>query len=706
MAYTKFQLTAPQVEDANGNPLVGGSISAYVWDTSTPLAMYTSSAGAGSATSFTFNSLGNPQTIGGTACDIFLDTAYAYKLIIRDSASTQVGPTLGPIYPGGVQGSVSFDSLEDVRASSTSHNYIETLSAIEGGNVGGAKLYNNGTTGTPTTAGNEFSALAAGTFFNASGVGYSLRADQSVTPYMLGALGDDSSDDTASVEFSISGGVIADLYEGVYVNHAITSTEPGGIRAVNVDAVLKNTTPDEGVLIFQDNGTDRPERPFVHGVRFLGSPTDTTDDYASLKFKGADYAQAIGNLFEEPYVGFAIDYGSATLGPYSGSPSGVGYEQQPERQSYSSVAAFNDVKNGAYMGFEVFASVFGRLIGNGVNNESDSGSHAYRVVGFPGMYSKYNVVLGNQGHNTLHGLSLQRASKANILDGFTFSSIGSVGFHQTLNSTDDADFTRLNRIGGIVDGCLYGAWLVNPMYNSINVQVDGATTRGVWLDADGGGYGSAKSNNLDAIVINSAYGASIEASHTIARVNLDECGTTGLRIQGDYNIVDVISDNPSQTSADNGLVIAGNFNIVRFIGTNNSNSIDVTVSGSDNILTLHTNKGLSVSGSRNRLIGTAGSLTVSGSNNNFSGMNGCGGGGVSSQTTDVNGRLTITLTPSVPSGRRLCPTVCVETTTETWYAEIYSVNSAGSSFVVRIRNDNGSPVASTAVTVVYNYVCV
>lgn len=99
MAYVKAQLTIPQIEDANGNPASGYTISSYVWDTNTPLAMYTSSAGAGSATSFTLNSLGQPQTGGGTAVDVFLDTSAVYKFIIRDSLGSQVGATIGPVYP-------------------------------------------------------------------------------------------------------------------------------------------------------------------------------------------------------------------------------------------------------------------------------------------------------------------------------------------------------------------------------------------------------------------------------------------------------------------------------------------------------------------------------------------------------------------------------------------------------------------------------
>mgnify|MGYP000610342184 CR=1 FL=1 len=97
MPYAKAQLSVPQLEDANGNPASGYTISSYIWDTSTPTPMYTSSAGAGSATSFTLNSLGQPQSAGGTAVDIFLDTDVTYKFIIRDAGNQPVGPTIGPI---------------------------------------------------------------------------------------------------------------------------------------------------------------------------------------------------------------------------------------------------------------------------------------------------------------------------------------------------------------------------------------------------------------------------------------------------------------------------------------------------------------------------------------------------------------------------------------------------------------------------------
>lgn len=204
MAFVKYQLTAPQVEDANGDPLVGGSITAYLWDTSTPTPMYTNAAGDGADTSFTLNTLGNPQTDAGTAIDIFLDTAITYKFIIRDSAGTQVGPTIGPVYPAGGSGQTAeFASLEEFRASSFSGSEAVILAANAGTTTGRMILKATGTSaGTPTLTAARFTALAGGEIINAGGYGFALAAGQTITPYVFGFA--ESSDETTSIALAIS----------------------------------------------------------------------------------------------------------------------------------------------------------------------------------------------------------------------------------------------------------------------------------------------------------------------------------------------------------------------------------------------------------------------------------------------------------------------------------------------------------------------
>lgn len=206
MAYVKADTWVLQQIAATGLPLVGGVLYAYIWDTSTPLAMYTNSAGSGSATSFALNSLGMPQSAGGTAIDIYLDDAYVYKFILRDSDGVAVGPTIGPVYPSGGNGLTgTMTSMEALRASSVSFDYIETVAFYEDGTTGAAKLYRDGT-GTPTGSGAAViaAALAAGTFCNAAGVCYKLRIDQRISPSLFGAKGDyngsSGNDDTVHIQ--------------------------------------------------------------------------------------------------------------------------------------------------------------------------------------------------------------------------------------------------------------------------------------------------------------------------------------------------------------------------------------------------------------------------------------------------------------------------------------------------------------------------
>lgn len=98
---------------------------------------------------------------------------------------------------------VRYASMEAVRLSTTSHDYIETSAFYAGGTTGGAKLYRDGT-GTPTGSGAAViaAALAAGTFCNAAGVCYKLRTDQEITLYTFGFSA--ASDETDSVLAAIT----------------------------------------------------------------------------------------------------------------------------------------------------------------------------------------------------------------------------------------------------------------------------------------------------------------------------------------------------------------------------------------------------------------------------------------------------------------------------------------------------------------------
>jgi hypothetical protein len=78
-----------QAVDANGSPLVGGTIEFYLSGTTTPANLFSDSAGTSIGTSVTLNSLGYPAS-GGNVVTLFRNTAVNYKLI----AKTALGVTI------------------------------------------------------------------------------------------------------------------------------------------------------------------------------------------------------------------------------------------------------------------------------------------------------------------------------------------------------------------------------------------------------------------------------------------------------------------------------------------------------------------------------------------------------------------------------------------------------------------------------------
>jgi len=101
MAYRLAPDTFTQIMTTTGVPAAGCTLESYIFNTSTPSAMYTDSSGTSLGTSCTLNSRGAPQTGGGTEVSIFLDTTVTagYKFILKDSGGATVRTYSGPIFP-------------------------------------------------------------------------------------------------------------------------------------------------------------------------------------------------------------------------------------------------------------------------------------------------------------------------------------------------------------------------------------------------------------------------------------------------------------------------------------------------------------------------------------------------------------------------------------------------------------------------------
>lgn len=206
MSYLLGEPTVQQYFDANGDPLASGTIEFYLAGTSTPTPIYSDSAGTSLGTSVTLNSIGAPQSGGGTAVALFFDTNIIYKIARKDSAGTAIAPTIEPFYPDGIVGvSVEPSFSEAYAASHISIDSITTVSFFpswEGtttGPKGGATYHRDGTTGTASTAYSDNSG-----FYDTNGDGFSLAKDGEFNVYQFGGVDDDSTINTTPVQNALN----------------------------------------------------------------------------------------------------------------------------------------------------------------------------------------------------------------------------------------------------------------------------------------------------------------------------------------------------------------------------------------------------------------------------------------------------------------------------------------------------------------------
>ena len=141
MAYVPLINLVPQFFDNVGNPLVGGTLNAYVAGTSTPTNMFADDTGTVAGTSITLDSRGEPTTIKL----IWLDDAVNYKFILKDSAGSTIW-TEDNIVPSAVtDGSITSNKLANssVTNSKIASNAV-TAAKINDGAVTASKMANSG----------------------------------------------------------------------------------------------------------------------------------------------------------------------------------------------------------------------------------------------------------------------------------------------------------------------------------------------------------------------------------------------------------------------------------------------------------------------------------------------------------------------------------------------------------------------------------
>lgn len=141
MAYVPLINLVPQFFDNLGDPLVGGTLNAYVAGTSTPTNMFADNAGTVAGTSVTLDSRGEPTTIKL----IWLDDTVTYKFILKDSTGSTIW-TEDNIVPSAVtDGSITSSKLANGAViSSKIADSAVTTSKISNASITPEKLISSG----------------------------------------------------------------------------------------------------------------------------------------------------------------------------------------------------------------------------------------------------------------------------------------------------------------------------------------------------------------------------------------------------------------------------------------------------------------------------------------------------------------------------------------------------------------------------------
>lgn len=285
---------------------------------------------------------------------------------------------------------VQYGSMEAVRLSTTSYDYIETTSFYAGGSTGGAKLYRDGT-GTPTGSGAAViaAALAAGTFCNAAGVCYKLRRDQDKTPSIFGATG--GADDAAFLQaWATFGG---DLEMDRDYNSSATLTISVARTTINGRA-FKLTIDDAAVTGITINA----QGVIIHGLWAWGTDTSTPSiDMITVNGSAGSYATIMSCNIAYASKGIEAASGSYIIKSLSNTFSNCYY--------YEHLTAATDFNtSGCTFGTSTFltAAIFGTgaCAGHSINGnyfETESRSWSVQVGSSCAFWNISDNILNGSG---------------------------------------------------------------------------------------------------------------------------------------------------------------------------------------------------------------------------------------------------------------------------------------------------------------------
>ena len=441
MAYAPLTKIPQQFFDNLGNPLVSGTLYAYLAGTSTPTNMFSDNAGTVAGTSVVLDSRGEPTTFKL----IWLNTTVIYKFILKDSTGTTIW-TIDNISGDDGTGNTASSVFDQQTLTATAGQTLFTLgySYVTGTNA--MAVYKNGSrliTGTDFTetsstsvtltmaaiAGDEYTFIggqdvsssfsSTNVSFIQAGTGAVTRSVQtklreSVSVKDFGAVGDGTTDDTTAIQSAINYCVTngSELYfpKGSYrttstltVNRSTNSLDPtqGALFGISLrgssPASAQILADHDSVCLSFIGGASAGWHVYfyIDGIELVKKDFDRAAGSIGLKLDDAAYVQVQRfdvSYFETGIYGVdvlssAFVDGTIRLNNY-GFKFEKGTRSHPNNISFRGVITINNQIWGGYL---VKPSVF-NYIGGSIESNGYTG-----VIADTNSWGLYVEQAGTEG---------------------------------------------------------------------------------------------------------------------------------------------------------------------------------------------------------------------------------------------------------------------------------------------------------------------
>jgi len=286
MAYSLSPWLKPRFFITGTNrPLAGGLMYTYKAGTTDPAKTYSDDSGTENTNPIQLDSDGQ--------CDLFLDDAVSYRIILKNSAGvTQFDKDrIASIGSTQVQSFNSIAALR-LRSGTTIANAAKTLGYYSAGDGGGNSFYWDGTSTATDNAGTVIKPTSV------SGAGRWLAVNYvEVNPLQFGCYGDGSRDDTVAMKAMLSCG--ASIFDFLDKTYKIATTN--GASFSSFTSKTKLTIKGEGALLVDTTthtssgftilfSLDACSNVDIYGVNYKGEQlASPSDPINGIGYKGVTF---------------------------------------------------------------------------------------------------------------------------------------------------------------------------------------------------------------------------------------------------------------------------------------------------------------------------------------------------------------------------------------------------------------------------------